>query len=354
MSNDDVQKFLSNLRRDRLALFHRVISSSDRKDKRPSPQFLQMLAEHPEFAKDRERPGTLVVPKHLKFTHRSGNTVLKTALLKADIPHYKNEASNQTPEAYISINYAALAKFFPDMAGKSFRNKRFAVEFEQHRCPSVILKLDNLDSLQAYMEQLENVVVYFLARFGAEKRKLQRTADGELVMPFSPNPENVQTLRNVYKRSLNYRPFAAYGENDQIPFGIVTRNILPSFCRMIDLHYRYEGTTRTCTSFAFPMLEIGVMNFYMANDHTGAQYQRVTKVNGREKIQYDGVTTGDWLRHELYEMLSGPLREMELLREDIMNSFDNMVNEIRSILKAGPFKPSKLTPAHEALIQRAN
>ncbi len=319
--------------------------------KEPSEEFLHMLARHPEYAADHERPGVLAVPKDLKFTHNAGSSVIKTALLRADIPPYADDSGKH--KAYISINYAALSKLFPEIADKPWKSKRLNVEFQQHRCPSLITSFSDPSLLLKRMENIENVLVYFLATNGMKGRILHRTADGAAVMPREINSDNNGYVRDVYHRAVTYESFAAHGANDEISFGQITRTMLPHFCGLIDLYFRRDEATRRATTFAFPVLDIGKMRFENEGPDHGAHYQRVVQVQGREVVKQDSVTTGEWLRHEMAEMLAGPMREMEIIPPDFLPKFFRMVDDLRTIVtEAGPFNPHKLSPTHEAFISR--
>lgn len=345
---DEIQKFLKQIDRDRLALAHRMNMAN--KAKEPTIEFLDMLARHPEYVADHQRPGAMVVPKDLKFTHHKNIRVVKTALLRADIFEY--EDGSESP-AYVSINYPALFRLFPEVREKPWRSKRSTIEFEQHRCPAVLTNAQDDERLTRYMQNVENVLVYFMAKQGMDGRKLYRDADGQAVMPREPGREQNKGLRQVYQKAVTYASFAGHGPDDEISFGAITRTMLPHFCNLIELYFRHDEATKRATTFAFPVLDIGKMRFVNNGRDYGAQYQRVVQVQGREVVRQETVTTGEWLRHEMCEMLAGPMREMEIIPPDFLGKFFTLIDDLRSVMtEAGPFTPDHLSPGHEAVIPR--
>jgi hypothetical protein len=347
-NQSEIQELIRQWDRDRLTLAHRINIAN--KAKEPTPEFLDMIARHPEYVADHQRPSSMIVPRDLKFTLHKGMRVIKTALLRADIIEYKD--GGESP-AYVSINYPALFRLFPEVQDKPWRSKRSTIEFEQHRCPAILSDCRDDDELTHYMQNVENVLVYFMAQNGMDGRKLYRDADGQAVMPREPGVKQNSVLRDVYHKAVTYQSFAGHGASDGISFGVITRNVLPHFCNLIELYFRHDEATRQATTFAFPVLDIGKMRFVNNGPDEGAQYQRVVQVQGRDVVKQETVTTGEWLRHEMCEMLAGPMREMEIIPNDFLGKFFTMVDEIRSVItEAGPFNPHHLSPVHEAVIPR--
>ncbi len=345
---DDIRKFFHDLDRDSLAMTHRLITAE--KIKQPTIEFLDMIARHPQYVADHERPGVLVVPKDLKFTHAKGIRTVETALLSADIVEY--DSGYESP-AYVSVNYAALAQLFPELADKPEHSRTLTIEFEQRRCPSTLVNLRDDATLRTYMENVENVLVYFMAKNGMDGRKLYRTADNVAVMPREAGEEQNAYLKSVYHKAVTYESFATHGPQDEISFGIITRRMLPHFCNLIELFYRHDEATQRATMFAFPVLDIGKMRFLNNGADHGAQYQRVTQVHGKDIVKQETVTNGEWLRHEMCEMLAGPMREMEIIPKDFLGRFFNLVDDIRTLVtEAGPFRPQQLSAVHQAFIPR--
>lgn len=342
------REFLRQLDHEKLVISHNIVKAS--KVKEPTIAFLEMMARNPEYVADHERPGTLVVPKYLRFNHAKNAPVIKTALLRA---HIVNGETKTDARAYVEIDYGSLAKLFPERQKMSKRDKWMDTHFEQRRCPTAILTYTGEAPLRRYMETLENVMVYFLARYGADGRRLHRTNDGAAIMPRVMDEGSGTYLKTIYSKAATYGSFARYEPQHKIPFSIVTRNLLPYFCNLIQLHYFHDEATTRATTFAFPILDIGKMRFETNGANRGAHYQRIVTVQGREVIKEDTTTTGEWLRHEMADMLAGPMREMGIIPHDFLGGFFGMVDDMRAIIRdGGPFNPRKLSPTHEAFISR--
>lgn len=347
ITDNDRQEYLRQF--DRLQLAFTDTMNLVNGVKEATPEFLDMIARHPGYIDDHQRPGALAVPKHLRFNHIQDPTVIKTALLRAEVDFNGDDSDTRV---YVSIDYPALAKMFPERAKMSRRDKWMDTHFEQRRCPSAILTYTGIEPLFQYMQTLENTLVYFLARYGADGRKLQRDADGAAVMPRVDEVEARTYLKKVYAKAAAYGSFARYDAQETIPFGVVTRTMLPYFCDLISLHYYKQDPTQRSVTFAFPMLDIGKMRFEMEDGET-AHYQRVVKIKDREVVRQDTLTTGEWMRHEMADMLAGPMREMGIISKDFLGEFLSLVDDLRTIIKeGGPFNPRKLSPTHEAFISR--
>lgn len=344
---NEILKLAQQLDKDRLTMAHRLIASQ--KITEPTVEFLDMIARNPQYILDHERPSTMVVPKKLRFNHAKETVTIKTALLRGDIAVAEDESDTRV---YVTINYPALAKLYPERAKMDRMAKWMDTNFEQRRCPTAVLTYTGLEPLREYMQTLENTLVYFLARYGADGRKLQRDADGVAVMPRVSDAGAVTYLRKVYAKATTYGSFAQYDAQETIPFGVVTRTMLPYFCDLISLHYYKQDPTQRSITFAFPMLDIGKMHFEMEEGDT-AHYQRVVKMGDREIVKQDTVTTGEWMRHEMADMLAGPMREMGIISKEFLGEFLSLVDDLRTIIKeGGPFNPRKLSPTHEAFISR--
>lgn len=343
----DIKEFARKLDAEKLTIIHRIAQA--KKVKEPSREFLDMLARNPQYVLDHQRPGNMLVPKWLRFTHVKEPVVIKTALLRAELDLADVDSDARV---YVSIDYPALRKLFPEKEKMSPRDKWMDTNFEQRRCPSAILTFTGIEPLYQYMQTLENTLVYFLARYGADGRKLQRDAYGVAVMPRVDEIEARAYLKNVYAKATTYGSFARYDAHEPIPFGVVTRTMLPYFCNLISLHYNQDSSEERSTTFAFPMLDIGKMRFEM-QDSEAAHYQRVVKIRDREIVKQDSMTTGEWMRHEMADMLPGPMREMGIISKEFLGEFLSLVDDLRTIIKeGGPFNPRKLSPTHEAFISR--
>lgn len=294
-----------------------------------------------------------------RFTRISNENriVLKTGFLKSET--IKND--KELGQSWIYPNYAFIAKIMPDRGThKTWGRLRTSVDFNQRRAGTLIKSFASEKELRKFQNDLENIFVCVMAYQGFKNLSLKRDGEGQLVLAQSQTESSQDnSLSNAFQNAVLLETYSRFQGNNKVPFGEITRTILPDFMRRIGLHYYIDAADKYSTVFALPMLDIGKMGFRVKEDENNrrkphlSEHIRIPASSKNISAGASELVTADYMDNKILRFLNDAMAELGIHDRKFIDSFMENINRLRDMRRHLPrFTAGNLSSAHMDVIPR--
>lgn len=321
-------------------------------------RFKKLIEERAKWVeeKDPHLRSDLLPSKRFSRTGNDNRLVIKTGLLKSET----TREGKKLGQTWIYPNYAAIAKMIPSERNqKTWGRLRTSVDFNQRRAGTLIKTFGSEKSLRRFQNDLENIFICIMAYDGFKNLALRRDGDGELVFVDKQSDKGYVTLSQSFHQAVVLETYSRFQGDDRVPFGEMTRTILPDFMRRIQLDYRIDSYNNHSTVFDMPSLDVGKMAFRIREDDLLLRIPSITeyvRLKGQSRDVSSAnseVITADYMDHKILRFLNDAMAEMGTHDRQFIDDFLGNINKMRETRRALPaFSVHKLSSAHMDIIPR--